>query len=63
MSDEKMCPYVCDVVQVNQDNYTYDAEGRATFHEHILNETKSFVPCQGERCGAWRGGKCAYCGD
>ena len=63
MKTEKLCPYACNVVQVNQDSYTYNEYGRNTFHEHILNETKNFVPCQEERCGAWHDGRCRYCGE
>lgn len=63
MNDGKLCPYVCNITQVNQNSYTYDENGNNTFLQHILNETKTFVPCQGERCGVWRDGRCGYCSD
>lgn len=31
-----ICPYICHVIQTNQNRYEYDEEGRNTFHEHIL---------------------------
>ena len=33
-----ICPYICEIVQVNQDAYEYDENGNTTAHEHVLME-------------------------
>ena len=53
-----ICPYICHVIQTNQNRYEYDEEGRNTFHEHILAEQKVPLTCAREDCGAWRDGRC-----
>ena len=55
-----ICPYICHVIQTNQNRYEYDEEGRNTFHEHILAEQKVPLTCAREDCGAWRDGRCTY---
>lgn len=40
-----ICPYICHVVQTNQNRYEYDDDGRNTFHEHVLVETKKPMDC------------------
>ena len=48
-----ICPYICHVIQTNQNRYEYDEEGRNTFHEHILAEQK--VPERTAALGAMAG--------
>lgn len=57
-----ICPYICHVVQTNKNRYEYDDDGRNTFHEHVLVETKKPMDCAKGGCGAWRDGKCTYGG-
>lgn len=57
------CPYICDIVQTNQNKYEFDEDGRNTFHEHVLTEKKRPIECAGENCGAWRDGGCHYGGE
>jgi len=56
------CPYSVDIKQVNQNRYEYNDDGLTTFHEHILIETRTFMECPKEQCGAWQDGKCKYSG-
>ena len=60
-----ICPYICHVIQTNQNRYEYDEEGRNTFHEHILAELGAMAgapmevgrnadtPIPGERAGRY----------
>lgn len=57
-----ICPYICNVVQTNQNKYEFDENGLNTFHEHALTEKKQPIPCAGEECGAWQDGRCRYGG-
>ena len=58
-----ICPYICDIVQVNQDTYEYDEDGNTTSHEHTLVERQTPMKCKAHECAAWAGGKCAYRGE
>ena len=55
-----ICPYICHVIQTNQNCYEYDEYGRNTLHEHILAEQKVPLTCAKQDCGAWHDGRCAY---
>lgn len=58
-----ICPYICDIVQVNQDAYEYDENGNTTAHEHVLVERQTPMKCKAHECAAWAGGKCGYRGE
>lgn len=58
-----MCPYICNIEQVNQNRYEYSDEGHNTFHEHKLVELKHPTGCKGAECAAWQNGKCCYRGE
>ena len=58
-----ICPYICDITQVNHDTYEYDENGNTTAHEHVLVERQTPMKCKAHECAAWAGGKCAYRGE
>ena len=58
-----VCPYICNIVQINQIRYEYDESGNNNFHEHILKETKKPIKCREAQCAAWQNGRCMYRGD
>lgn len=56
-----ICPYNhMKVEQVTQDRYEYDVEGRTTFHENKLIETRVLGTCMQEDCGSFYDGRCMY---
>lgn len=57
------CPYAVNRHTVSQTNFEYNEEGVQTFQQTVENNTASFVDCLEEYCGAWRDGRCEYCGN
>lgn len=57
------CPYAVNRHTVSQTNIEYNEEGVQTFQQTVENNTASFVDCLEENCGAWRDGRCEYCGN
>lgn len=55
-------PLCCDRHLVSQTTYDYDEDGVETFRQTVEDNTAEFVDCLKEDCGAWRDGRCAYCG-
>jgi hypothetical protein len=56
-----ICPYNhMKVEQVTQETWDYDADGRKTFHENKLIESRRFGECRESDCAMWRNGKCCY---
>lgn len=58
-----ICPYICNIIQVNQNAYEYDENGNTTAHEHVLMERKMPMKCKEHECAAWTDGKCTYRGE
>lgn len=55
-----ICPYICDIQQVNENVYEYSDSGNCTYHEHKLIEKKFPMECKKEKCALWADGKCKY---
>ena len=56
------CPYAYNINQTTQESYEYDEDGKVTFRQHILKETRTQIECKKDLCGAWVDGKCEYRG-